>query len=153
MWVGSKVENFVTWVGSLWTSSVRRMARLLISKTCREWRSVFRHMVWMLCVALAWTSPESSPATISLPSERIFALFAVSLNLAIVLTTFCVLGANICIRAPEVTAYWCGRQGEKWIEVTGRVSLMKTGFLKRLQYFDSGERLGVVRGWCFTTTG
>jgi len=102
---------------------------------------------------ITWTSPESSPATTSLPSERIFAFLAMSLNLAIVLTTFCVLGANTCIRAPEVTAYWCGRDGEKWIEVTGAVSLMKTGFLKRLQYFDSGERLGVVRGCCFTTTG
>lgn len=60
-----------------------------------------------------WTSPESSPATTSLPSERIFAPLAVSLNLAIVLTTFCVLGANTWIRVPEVTAYWYGRDGEK----------------------------------------
>ena len=102
---------------------------------------------------ITWTSPESSLATTSLPSERIFALLAVSLNLAMFLTTFCVLGANIWIRVPEVTAYWYGRDGEKWIEVTGAVSLMKTGFLKRLQYFDSGERLYVVRGCCFTTTG
>ena len=102
---------------------------------------------------ITWTSPESSPATTSLPSERIFALLAVSLNLAMFLTTFCVFGANIWILVPEVTAYCCGRDGEKWIEVTGVVSLMKTGFLKRLQYFDSGERLCVVRGCCFTTTG
>ena len=54
---------------------------------------------------MTWTSPESSPATTSLPSERIFALLAMFLNLAIVLTTFCVLGANTWICAPEVTAY------------------------------------------------
>jgi len=36
MFVGDKEENLVTWTGCLCESRVRRMARELISKTCKE---------------------------------------------------------------------------------------------------------------------
>ena len=62
---------------------------------------------------LTWMSPVSSPATTSFPSPRMDPLLATSLNLEIVLVTFCVLGAYIWTLVAAVTAYLCGFVGEK----------------------------------------
>lgn len=60
-------------------------------------------------------------------------LRATSLNLAIVLVIFCVRGAYICTLEAAVTAYTCGLEWVKCIEVTGAYSLTNTGALKDLQ--------------------
>ena len=70
-----------------------------------------------------------------------------------VLTTFCVRGAYICMRVAAVTAYRCGRAGEKCTAVTGAYSLTNTGCLNALHCRASGLDAGPGLGACWTTTG
>lgn len=79
-------------------------------------------------------------------------LRATSLNREIVFVTFCVRGAYICTRVAAVTAYLCGFDGEKWTEVTGAYSLMKTGYLNWRQYLLSALCFAGAGRACFCTT-
>lgn len=107
----------------------------------------------MATLTFTCTKPESSPATTSFPSPRMQPLRATSLNLEIVFVIFWVRGAYICTRVAAVTAYLCGLEGAKWMEVTGAYSLTNTGCLNCRQYLDSGLCFDEGRTWAFRTTG
>lgn len=75
----------------------------------------------------------ASPATMILPSERMWPEYATSLKREMVLETVRVLEEKSLTRVEEVIAKSCGARGEKWIFETEPYSWIRRGDLKDSQ--------------------